>query len=153
MSLKLLKSRFKKITARTFKTSDYDLNQEQRWKKYKNYDHILCEKCNEEIDKQSFYCEGCYNKETNNYERYCMIYGRSKVGIFKTSDYYYLDFIEREEKYKEFYYILCEKCNEGIDKQFFYCKDCYYKETNNYERYCMIYRRVVIFKISDYDLN
>ena len=36
---------------RIFKLSDYDLNKDERKAKYKDYDHILCEICNKEIEK------------------------------------------------------------------------------------------------------
>ena len=34
-----------------FKTSDYDLILEERGAKYKDYGIILCEECNQKIDK------------------------------------------------------------------------------------------------------
>src|SRR5205823_3904052 len=142
-----------------FKTSDYDLNINERKAKYfKDYDHVLCEKCSKEIHDWYCYCEGCYNKETDGYERICMKYGkdkRSKVGIFKTSDYD-LNINERKAKYfKDYNHVLCEKCNQEINDWCCYCEDCYYNETDNYKRIYMMYGRskVGVFKTSDYDLS
>src|SRR2546425_470887 len=83
-----------------FKTSDYDLNWNQIRAKYKDYAYVFCEKCNQGIDKWYFYCEGCYDKKTDGYERICMKYGKSKVGIFKTSDYN-LNRNQRQAKYED----------------------------------------------------
>src|SRR2546421_12390130 len=74
-----------------FKTSDYDLNRNQRQVNYEDYDHVLCEKCHQEINKY-FYCESCYNKETDDYEKIRMEYGRLKVGNLN----YDLDLDERK---------------------------------------------------------
>jgi len=52
---------------------------------------------------------------------------------FKISDYY-LDEDERIAKFKDFDLILCEKCNQKIKDNFYYCKDCYSKETDDMER-------------------
>ena len=42
-----------------FRTSDYDLSFNEREVKYKDYDHILCEECDQEIDKEYYYCNNC----------------------------------------------------------------------------------------------
>jgi hypothetical protein len=39
-----------------FKSSDYNLDEEERKEKYKNYKFILCEKCKQKINKGS-YCK------------------------------------------------------------------------------------------------
>src|ERR1700722_5315153 len=57
-----------------FKTLDYDLDLIERQVKFDKYDYILCEDCNQEIDKQHYYCEDCYNKETDHNERNHMNY-------------------------------------------------------------------------------
>src|SRR3989337_1836202 len=93
-----------------FRTSDYDLDIGERKAKYKDYDHVLCEKCSHEIySKSDFYCKHCYNEEIDGYKRIHIKYGKSKVGIFKTSDYD-LDISKRKMKYMDFDHILCEKC-------------------------------------------
>jgi len=38
-----------------FKTSDYELNKDERQAKYKDYDYGFCEKCNQEIDHKLNY--------------------------------------------------------------------------------------------------
>ena len=49
-----------------------------------------------------------------------MKYGRSKVGIFRISDYD-LNINEREAKYfKDYDHVLCEKCNQEISEKYFY---------------------------------
>src|SRR4051794_38740031 len=50
-----------------FKTSDYDLGKSERRAKYKNYNHILCENCNQEIH-QNYYCTNCLSEEANIYK-------------------------------------------------------------------------------------
>src|SRR5437764_1418182 len=42
------------------KTSDRDLDYDERRVKYENYDHILCERCSKKI---YYYCYDCYDKE------------------------------------------------------------------------------------------
>src|SRR5437764_10741521 len=96
-----------------FKTSDYNLNLEERKAKYKNYKYVLCEKCNKKIDKWNYYCSNCYYRETDRDERNRMKYG-SKVEIFKTLDYD-LNRHQRKSKYKNHNHVLCEKCNQEID--------------------------------------
>ncbi|GES90733.1 kinase-like domain-containing protein [Rhizophagus clarus] len=49
---------------------------------------------------------------------------------------YNLSLDERRKKYKDYRYILCEKCKQKIDMQDYYCLNCYYNETDNYKRYC-----------------
>ena len=64
-----------------FKTSDYDLDEFERKAKFKDYDLILCEKCNQRINIDyyySCYCKDCYNKNVNEEERNRMQYGRCK---------------------------------------------------------------------------
>src|SRR5436189_283174 len=95
-----------------FKTSDYDVDLYQRRIKYEDYDQILCEKCNQEIDEWDYFCINCYSKETD-YKRYCMTYGRSKLRVLKTSDYD-LDLYQRKEKYKDYDHIFCKNCNQEI---------------------------------------
>ncbi|CAG8536587.1 7904_t:CDS:2 [Rhizophagus irregularis] len=130
-----------------FKTSDYDLNLKKRKAKYKGFKNILCEECNENIDKQGCYCVNCYKNETEIYKRNHMRYGLN-FGIFKTLDYD-LNLKERRKKYYDHDYILCEECNLEIDKRYYYCKHCYDRDAictqNTF--------KVGIFKTSDYDLN
>src|SRR5947209_3739282 len=59
---------------------DYDLDVYERREIFQNYDVILCEKCNCEIDKNNFfnYCKSCYEKETDKTERCRMEYGKCK---------------------------------------------------------------------------
>jgi len=95
---------------RIFKTSDYDLNLEERKAKYNDCDGILCEKCNQEIDKQFYYCTYCYCSP--------------KIRFLKISDYN-LNLEERKAKYKDHDCILCEKCNKEIDRKWYYCTYCY----------------------------
>jgi predicted amidophosphoribosyltransferase len=119
-----------------FNTSDYDLNLEERRAKYKGYYAILCEECNQEIDKYYFYCTGCYKEETDINKKRYMIYG-STFEIFNTSDYN-LNLEERRAKYmfKYKYTILCEKCNNEFNGRDHYCIYCYREESNiNKKRY------------------
>lgn len=49
-----------------FKFSDYDLNLDKRIMKIKKYDHVICEDCNQEVEKFSFFsflCYNCYNRK------------------------------------------------------------------------------------------
>src|SRR5579859_1514002 len=46
-----------------FKYLDYDLNLNERKLKFKNYRFILCEDCNQEINRSNFVCLNCYSKE------------------------------------------------------------------------------------------
>src|SRR2546423_1703211 len=132
-----------------FRTSDYDLDIGERKAKYKDYDRVLCEKCSHEIYNYSngFLCANCYNKETDSCERIHIRYGNSKVGIFKTLDYD-LNRNQRQAKYEDYDYVLCEKCDQEISK--FYCKHCYYNEESNvYKRIHIKYgkSKIGIFKI------
>src|SRR5688572_25852714 len=62
-----------------FKISDYDLDKDERRAKFKDYDLILCEKCNQKFDSHYYlYCEDCYSKETDDTERKRMFYGKCK---------------------------------------------------------------------------
>ena len=58
-----------------FKTLDYDLNLDERKAEFREYDYVLCEDCNQEIDKQYCYCRECYNRETDCNEQSRMKYG------------------------------------------------------------------------------
>src|SRR6266536_972095 len=58
-----------------FKTLDYDLNLDERKIKFRKYNHILCDDCNQEIERFGFICYNCYYKETDLYERNRMNYG------------------------------------------------------------------------------
>ncbi|CAB4407339.1 unnamed protein product [Rhizophagus irregularis] len=60
-----------------FRTSDYDLNKDERKEKYENY-YILCEKCIQEINKRDYNCKDCYNKETDPNEKIRMRLGSCK---------------------------------------------------------------------------
>ncbi|CAB4406243.1 unnamed protein product [Rhizophagus irregularis] len=62
-----------------FRTSDYDLNKDERKEKYENY-YILCEKCIQEINKRDYNCKDCYNKETDPNEKIRMRLGSSEGG-------------------------------------------------------------------------
>ena len=149
------KNVLKEQRAVIFKTSDYDLSFSEREAKYKDYDHILCGKCNQEISKWYFYCKGCRDKETDSIEKNRMKNGKPKVGIFKVSDYD-LNLDERRAKFRDYYCILCEKCSQEISKWHCYCEDCYNEETEVKERNRMkygIYGIIKVFKSSDYDLN
>ncbi|GBB89025.1 hypothetical protein RclHR1_15680002 [Rhizophagus clarus] len=59
-----------------FKISDYDLEEDERKLKYKNYNIILCEKCNEKFNRY-WYCRKCYNNETEE-EKHRMLHGICK---------------------------------------------------------------------------
>src|ERR1051325_5140013 len=133
-----------------FKYLDYDLGVDERRAKFTKYDSVLCETCNKEIDKPDYRCKDCYDKETDYNEKRRMNYGICKMCfksnfffnkcciLFKTSDYNYLDEYEIKVKYSNYCYILCEKCNQEIDKQDYYCKNCYGQ---------------IVFKTSDYELD
>src|SRR5436305_252917 len=86
-----------------------------------NVNHVLCEKCNQEINKWHFYCTDCYDKEADRNERNHMKYGygKSMVGIFIMQDYD-LNLEERKQKYKDYEHILCEQCNLEIYKWHYY---------------------------------
>uniref|UniRef100_U9UI19 Protein kinase domain-containing protein n=1 Tax=Rhizophagus irregularis (strain DAOM 181602 / DAOM 197198 / MUCL 43194) TaxID=747089 RepID=U9UI19_RHIID len=100
---------------------------DERRKKYKNYDYILYEKCKQEINYQVHYYLNCYY---NKIKRYRMKYhGSLKVKIFEISDYD-LNKDERQEKYKDYYVLLCEKCNQEVNKRDYKCNNCYNMETD-----------------------
>jgi hypothetical protein len=112
-----------------FKLLDYDLNLDERTLKFKKYDRVLCEDCNQEIKSSNFVCYNCYNKETDCNEQNRMNYGICKfcfksnssdgcckIKIFETLDYY-LNMGERILKYMDYDIILCEKCNKEIHKR------------------------------------
>jgi hypothetical protein len=135
-----------------FNTLDYDLDKGERKVKYENYDYVICEKCNQEINKKYYRCTYCYFKEIDRNERNRMKYGLN-FEIFKTSDYD-LGKDERKAKYKDFDHVLCEECNQKIDRWCYYCTNCYYKETDLNERNRIKYgSKIEIFKTSDYDLD
>ncbi|GES90708.1 kinase-like domain-containing protein [Rhizophagus clarus] len=120
-----------------FNILDYNLNLEERKLKYKDFDGILCEECNQEINKQYLYCFHCYTKETDNNKKDNMTDGTTQVGIFKISDYE-LNLKERKEKYKDYDNILCEECNQEIDKKYYYCNYCYNGTINGSCKVCFI---------------
>src|ERR1043166_8908278 len=148
-----------------FKLLDYDLDVNERRVKFIEFDYVLCENCNQEIDMRLYRCNDCYHKETDINEQDRMNYGICKVcfrtniafnwcsfeGHFRMSDYD-LNLKEREMKYKNYDHVLCEKCNQEIERNKYYrCESCYYKETDINEKNRG--SNVGIFKISDYDLN
>jgi hypothetical protein len=136
-----------------FETLDYDLNLGKRGAKYKNFVYISCKECNKEIDKIYYYCTNCYSKETDINKKGLMKFGLN-FGIFNTSDYYNINLEERKAKYKDFYGILCEKCNKEIYKPEYYCTNCYNTETDIIIKSHMKYgSNFVIFNTSDYNLN
>ncbi|PKY59194.1 hypothetical protein RhiirA4_514629, partial [Rhizophagus irregularis] len=149
-----------------FKILDYDLNLDERKLKFKKYDHVLCEDCSQEIEKFSFVCYNCYNKETDCNERNRMnhgickscftsstSYGCSICNIFKTSDYD-LNLKERKVKYRNSNYVLCEDCYKEVDYYRFYCTYCYYKETDVNKKFRMKFGlNYGVFRTSDYKLD
>src|SRR5205085_264457 len=64
-----------------FKTTDYDLNRDERKVKFKNYDLIFCEECQQKFDRDLFYCKHCYYKVDEN-ERIHML-GEGCKGCFQ----------------------------------------------------------------------
>ncbi|CAB4418195.1 unnamed protein product [Rhizophagus irregularis] len=133
-----------------FKTSDYNLNLKQRGAKYGKFHGILCEECNNEINRQYIYCTYCYDKETDTNKKGQMTLG---LKIFKTLDYN-LDLEERRAKYEKFYGILCEECNKAIKQYDYYCTYCYDKEPDTNKKGHMKFgSNFSIFKTSDYNLN
>ncbi|GES90749.1 kinase-like domain-containing protein [Rhizophagus clarus] len=148
----IIKCKYIFVSYIVFKTSDYDLNLKEREATYDHYNHILCEKCNLEIDKQYYYCTFCYSK-INNSKQKNRIKNGLDFGIFKSSDYD-LNLKERKTKYGDYVYILCEKCDQKIDKHYYCCLVCYNKITDINKRNHMKYGlNFEIFKTSDYDLN
>ncbi|CAB5385267.1 unnamed protein product [Rhizophagus irregularis] len=135
-----------------FKTSDYNLNLNERRAKYMVFDRILCEKCNKHIDDSSYCCEDCYDEGTDINKQSLMKFGLN-FGIFITSDYK-LDLEERRVKYMDFIGILCEKCNKHIDDSSYCCEDCYEEETDiNKKRYMKYGPNFIIFSTLDYHLS
>ncbi|CAB4400272.1 unnamed protein product [Rhizophagus irregularis] len=59
-----------------FKSSDYDLDKDERKLKYKDYNIILCEKCNEKFNRD-WHCRKCYINETEE-GKHRMLYGICK---------------------------------------------------------------------------
>ncbi|CAG8536481.1 7899_t:CDS:2 [Rhizophagus irregularis] len=53
------------LKVKIFEISDYDLNKDERQEKYKDYYVLLCEKCNQEVNKRDYKCNNCYNMETD----------------------------------------------------------------------------------------
>ncbi|PKY41454.1 hypothetical protein RhiirA4_455033, partial [Rhizophagus irregularis] len=135
-----------------FNTSDYNLNLKERIVKYKDFNYILCEECNNEIFKEDFYCAYCYNEETDIIKKGHMKFGLN-FEIFNTFDYN-LNLEERRTKYMNFDDILCEKCNNKMDKRNFYCAPCYNIETDITKKGHMKFGpKFGIFKTSDYNLD
>ncbi|PKC03274.1 kinase-like protein [Rhizophagus irregularis] len=98
-----------------FKKSDYcNLNLEERRAKYMNYDGILCEICYNQISKWNYHCIHCYNEETDTIKKGHIKFG-TNFKIFNCN----LNLEERKSKYEKYDGILCEKCNNEIDKQYY----------------------------------
>ncbi|UZO12674.1 uncharacterized protein OCT59_004198 [Rhizophagus irregularis] len=106
-----------------FAILDCNLNLKERRAKYMDYDGILCEICYNQISKLNYYCIHCYNKETDAIKKGHMKFG-SNFEIFNTFDYN-LNLKERMRKYMNYDCILCEKCSNEIDKQYYNCNNCY----------------------------
>src|SRR5688572_16206524 len=113
-----------------FKLLDYDLDVNERRVKFIEFDYVLCENCNQEIDIDIwlYRCNVCYHKETDINEKNRMNYGICKIcfrtniafkwcnwcsSVFKTSDYD-LNLFWRKIKYEDYNYVFCEKCNQKI---------------------------------------
>ncbi|CAB5353591.1 unnamed protein product [Rhizophagus irregularis] len=140
-----------------FKTSDYNLDLEERRKKYMNYDNILCEECSNEIsmqkncnyhhEKTDFikkayikydYENEKYSNEIDEWNCYCTYCYNKETDIIKKghikfgSNFGILDcnlsLEKRRAKYMNFNGILCEKCNQEINNHYYYCMSCHYKE-------------------------
>src|SRR6266498_2476138 len=60
-----------------FKISDYDLDWDERKEKFKDYDHVLCEKCKEELNDH-YYCDNCYEMASDHEKENCILNGRCK---------------------------------------------------------------------------
>jgi hypothetical protein len=69
-------------------------------------------------------------------ERNSKVKIKSKLIVFKLSDYD-LDKDERKLKYNDYNIIVCEKCNEKFNRDW-YCRKCYINETEE-EKYRMLY--------------
>ncbi|CAG8510133.1 14581_t:CDS:2 [Rhizophagus irregularis] len=135
-----------------FKILDYDLNLEERRAKYKKYDHIICEKCNNYIYKQYYYCTVCYNKETDAIKKNHMKLG-SDSKIFNTFDYN-LNLEERKAKYEKYNFVVCENCNKEINNPYYFCAYCYDKETDTIKKNHMKFGSdFKFFNFFDYNLN
>src|SRR4051812_1506469 len=170
-----------------FRILDYDLDVNERRAKFMKYDYVLCEICKQGIDRCRYRCKGCYYEETDSNEQNRMNYGICTVcfktniafnccssrKFFDTSDYD-LNYDGRKAKYEDYDHVLCEKCNQEIDNQY-YCTYCFNTENTN-EQNRMQYGRckvcfkantdigwclsckiegpnVKVFKTSDYDLD
>ncbi|CAG8536473.1 7898_t:CDS:2 [Rhizophagus irregularis] len=66
------------LKVKIFEISDYGLNKDERREKYKDYYVLLCEKCNQEVNKRDYKCNYCYNKETDPNEKFRMRLGSCK---------------------------------------------------------------------------
>ncbi|PKK79842.1 hypothetical protein RhiirC2_768680 [Rhizophagus irregularis] len=150
-----------------FKFSDYDLNLDERRMKFKKYDHVICEDCNQEVEKFSFLsntshvCSTYKIFETSDYdlnlrERRAKYMGYNYISckecnllINKMVTYWKL--IRIRAKYKGYYAILCEECNQEIDKYYFYCTGFYKEETDINKK--TLGSTFEIFNTSDYNLN
>ncbi|PKY61589.1 hypothetical protein RhiirA4_522861, partial [Rhizophagus irregularis] len=102
---------------------DCNLNLEERRVKYMDFNGILCEKCNQEINNHYYYCMSCHYKEIVIIKKGHMV---SNFIILDCN----LNLKERRAKYEKYNFIFCEKCNNEIFKWNYYCTSCYNKETN-----------------------
>ncbi|CAB5385229.1 unnamed protein product [Rhizophagus irregularis] len=66
------------LKVKIFEISDYDLNKDERREKYKDYHVLLCEKCNQKVNKRDYKCNNCYNMETDPNEKIHMRLGSCK---------------------------------------------------------------------------
>ncbi|CAB4407337.1 unnamed protein product [Rhizophagus irregularis] len=66
------------LKVKIFEIADYDLNKDERREKYKDYYILLCEKCNQEVNKRDYKCNYCYNKENDPNEKIRMRLGSCK---------------------------------------------------------------------------
>ena len=67
---------------------DYDLDEDEKREIFQNYDLVLCVKCNCKIEsKYRYYCDNCYERETDETERNHMRNGKCKECFQALSDY------------------------------------------------------------------
>ena len=62
-----------------FKTTDYDLNRDERKVKFKGYDLIICGECKRKFDYYRIYCVYYFYKMTNINKKNCILYGNWKM--------------------------------------------------------------------------